>query len=201
MHQLSAQLDVTDTLILLWLLGWLVLGLVKGFVWQIARLVTVVGGCVLAVQYAPGLARLSHRIFPSIQEPADRYLSYFAIFLAVAVVVTFVAYLLRHVIERLKISSYDRLLGAVLGVVTGAVLMMVILVALSIAADNEIGLTQAQLKTAVQQSKLLPPTYEGVRSLTLLFPQDVKKVVDPLLENLEIERSPAEGEVASPAGR
>ncbi len=189
----------TDTVILIAAVAAFVLGLIKGFVWQITRLITIVGGCLLANRYSGDLAPTVRRVFPSLEEPVDRYIAYFVIFVAIALIVSLVAYLLRHVIESLQLGTYDRILGGGLGIVNGAVLLMLALLGIGALAERDILIGDEPFRKTVQGSQLLPPTHRFVRELTVLFPAELRQLADQALQEGERDLRP-EGDPPSEAG-
>ncbi|MFH0946827.1 MAG: CvpA family protein [Planctomycetota bacterium] len=107
-----------------------IMGLVRGFVWQLVRLGTIVAALILARTFAGNVAAQLGRIF-SVEPPADRILAYFVILFGVFAVGTLLALVLRKMLAAMKLQSYDRLFGAILGGVKGAAIVVVIVLLLS----------------------------------------------------------------------
>lgn len=186
------SLNWTDTVILIAAVAVFVLGLVKGFVWQVTRLITIIGGCVLANRYSGDLAPTVRRVFPSLEQPVDRYIAYFLIFVGVAILVSLLAYLLRHVIESLQLGTYDRVFGGALGLINGAVVLMLVVLGLGALAERDILFEEKAFRETVQASELLPPTYRFVRELTVLFPSELRDLADQALREGEEDLQPGE---------
>ncbi|MEQ8768713.1 MAG: CvpA family protein [Planctomycetota bacterium] len=199
MQNLTDSLNWIDIVLLGLALAAFVLGLVKGFVWQVTRLITLVGGCLLANRYSTELAPSVRQIFPSLEQPADRYIAYFVIFVSIAVVMSLFAYLLRNVIERLQLGTYDRIFGGGLGLINAAVLLMVVLLGVGALADEGVLVENEGYRQTIRESRLLPPTYRFVQELTVLFPGELRELARDLLQDLPLEeerpQTPAQDEI------
>ncbi len=145
-----------------------VLGLVRGFVWQLTRLVTIVVGIVLARTVTDSVAEWMNRHF-SITPPADRWIAYFVIFAGTFAAGTLLAHLLRSVLSRLRLQSYDRLLGVVLGAVKAAAIIVVAVLLLS----QLKGL--AALQAALARSHSARLTVEIVEFVAPAFPAEIRE--------------------------
>lgn len=97
------------------------LGLIRGFAWQIGRIVTLVGSFAAAIGFGPPTAR---QIFDDVEASgAHLYAAYALVFLAAFLVLSGMARLLHSAVKRAGLSFFDRLGGGVLGVATGGVLV------------------------------------------------------------------------------
>ncbi|MBI4879297.1 MAG: CvpA family protein [Planctomycetes bacterium] len=124
MRDFLASLGPVDVGALIVVLFNLLMGLIRGFVWQFVRLGTIVAALCLARYGSADLAVWVQNSF-SVGQPADRILAYFAIFFAVFIAGTLLAFLLRGVLATLRLQSFDRLLGALLGAVKGGAIVVV----------------------------------------------------------------------------
>ena len=107
-------------------------GLWRGFVFEIVSLLGWVVAFILASTLGPVLARFMP--FGSEQDGALRlWVSYVAVFVLVLVTCTLLARLLRALVSATPLSFFDRLLGGAFGVARGALILVVVgmLVALS----------------------------------------------------------------------
>ena len=146
----------------------LLMGLVRGFVWQLVRLTTIVAALLLARAFADDVAVSLARHF-SVESPADKLLAYFVILFGVFVAGTLLALMLRKALAALKLQSYDRLFGGLLGAVKGIAIVVVIVLLL----------TQLKGATALQdslaQSEAARLTALVVEQVDPLFPESVKQ--------------------------
>ncbi|MFO0983894.1 MAG: CvpA family protein [Planctomycetota bacterium] len=155
------------------LIFFLVRGMLKGFVTQLAGVVTFAGGLLIAKQVAPKIqptvaSWLGDKVTPT--NHLDLYVSYFVIFIAFMVIVAIIARLLRSAISSLKLGSYDRLLGAVLGLALGAFFIIVAVLGSSHFLPDQADRTLSGTYTAVY-------TQRAVDVLTPLFPEKIQEKV------------------------
>ena len=111
------------------LLVFFVLGLFRGFVWQLSRIVTILLGIHLSGQFAVDLEPKIRGWFSAgIDERVPYYAAYFAIFLGVLIVLGLAAWVIERLLKKTGLSFYDRVGGGVLGVGTGAAVVLVMLI-------------------------------------------------------------------------
>jgi membrane protein required for colicin V production len=174
------QIGVVDTISLAVLTLFLIRGIWKGFVWQIAGLATVIGGLYAAQAFAPHIAPTLRGWFPVLerQANADLITSYFAIFVGVMIVVLILAKLFKGLLDRLQLSGYDRLFGGMFGVLKAAVLIVVCVSVLSMfdwPAVNE-RIAQAETGRIARQA---------IEKAGPLFPEEVQERVRETMDSLE----------------
>lgn len=103
-----------------------VLGLVRGFLREVASLLIWMLGFWLAVRYAPAVSA----VLGFVKDPSDRLLAgYGVILVAVLIVSTIVGMVLKKLVESSGSSAGDRSLGTVFGAVRGVVVVTVLIVA------------------------------------------------------------------------
>lgn len=126
-----ASLGWVDITALAILAVFLVLGLFRGFLWQLSRIVTIVLGIHVAGRYSDDLEPRIESWFgkEAIASGMPHYVAYFLIFLGVLIALSLVAWLLEKVIKRTGMSFYDRVGGGLLGVGTGAAAVLALLIA------------------------------------------------------------------------
>jgi len=181
MADLINQLGWIDLGTLVVLLVFFVMGLFRGLVWQLSRLLTLVVGFVVAGIWAKDLEALLVRTWPSF-EPFAIFLAYFAIFFAVFVLLSVAAWLLSGLLRKLKLTAYDRLGGGVLGLATGAAVVVLLLTILfSIPMDQ--GVIQA-----AERSRTKPA---AVKALRFLEGQFHFAFLEPVLRSLDPQQAPA----------
>jgi membrane protein required for colicin V production len=109
-----------DIVLSLLILASVVAGFVKGFAWQVVRILFLFFGILLAKAYAEPLGvQLRPLLGSHGQPPGDRYVAYAVLFTVIYVSSLGIAFGIRTAIEKMKLSSFDRLLGGVLGLLKG----------------------------------------------------------------------------------
>ena len=121
------------------------LGLFKGFVWQISRILTLVGAWFLAGRYGPEGEELLHGWMggPTSPDNLHLFLSYVVIFVLAVVVFSLFAWLLQKLVKETGLTVYDRLGGALLGLGTGSLGVIVILAGLYMFMPARLGIVKA----------------------------------------------------------
>jgi membrane protein required for colicin V production len=171
------------------LLVFFVLGLFKGLIWQVSRVGILVAGYVVAGRFGQDVARMISRpeTLPdgTTTEPSEMtvYLAYVLLFLAVLIVLSLLALLLKRLAERAGLGFFDRLGGGVLGIATGA---CVVLAGLFVVNMFFAGSSLAQ---AAQSSHSMRLSQRAIDLLGLAVHDDLRAVM--ALERL---RAPAPAE-------
>lgn len=122
-----AGLHWVDTVSILVLFGFLVYGVVKGFMLQLAGIAVLIGSLLLASFLSDGLGSWLNSEFPTLSPTSAKYICFFVILVVALGIGTALSHLVRKGLERAKVLAYDRLLGGVLGVVKGGLLIIVLL--------------------------------------------------------------------------
>ena len=179
-REFFTELGAVDTIALALLLFFLVRGAMKGFVWQVAGLVAVAGGLILARSFAPELAPKLASTFPGLsdEQGLDIVTAYFLIFVAVLGVVALMARLLKNLIDKLRLQSFDRVLGAVFGVVKAAALIVMTVSLLSVLPSELIREQLTKAKTG-EYSKQVIERGEA------LFPDEVGEYLGDTLRRVQ----------------
>jgi membrane protein required for colicin V production len=160
-HSMGA-LDLVGALVLLL---FLVLGFLRGFVGQAARLVAIVLGFFVARAGAPHLAPVVGDLVPSLGPEMRTGISYGSLFLLVLLATALVGLAVRKAVETLHLGFFDRLGGAALGLATGAVLHFALLVCVILFAkadrlallEKDSRSLRAAVRVAQMVSPALPP--------------------------------------------
>lgn len=126
---LLASLSWVDLTALAILIVFLVLGLFRGFVWQVSRMLTLVVAYVVAGVYGETIAGQLRKMVSGVNEDLALYIAYFAVFVVVLIVVSVIAYFLEKLVDRSGMGFYNRIGGGALGVATGAALVLALLFA------------------------------------------------------------------------
>ncbi len=192
-QDLYQQLGWVDFATLVILLVFFVLGLFRGLVWQLSRLLTLVLGFLAAGIWAQPLADTIVKTWPK-AEPFALYAAYFTIFLGAFLVLSLVAWLLSGVIKKLHLTLYDRLGGGALGILTGAAVVVLVLTIFYAFIPRETGIIQAAERSRTKNTAVTVLRFcEKDLSFTFLH---------PVLKTLAPEEKPlGQGGAASqPAG-
>jgi len=191
--ELLNQLGWIDLGTLVILLVFFVLGLFRGLVWQLSRLLTLVVGFIVAGVWAKDLADLIVRTWPK-SEPFALYAAYFAIFLGAFLVLSVIAWLLSGLIKRLKLTAYDRLGGGAVGILTGAALVVLVLTIFYAFIPRQAGIIQAAEKSRTKTA--------AVKALRFLEEKLSFSFLQPVVKTLTGEEgAPAsQGSASRPSG-
>ncbi len=131
MGSILENICAVDIVSLVIVVFFLVLGLFKGFTWQVLRIATILVGMAVANAFSHPFAKTLEGTFSSLEgKEYTNYISYFTIFLGVFIVGTIVAILFRKILKNLQLRTYNSLLGGVLGILTGGAIVTVIVLAL-----------------------------------------------------------------------
>ncbi|MEZ5989603.1 MAG: CvpA family protein [Planctomycetota bacterium] len=116
-------IDLTSLAVLL---VFFVLGLFRGFLWQISRFASLVLAWVLSDRLHDDLAGWLDR--HGILEGKDYlpYLSFFVIFIVVLVGLSLLTILIEKLVRKLHMGFYDRLGGGFVGIATGGALLVAV---------------------------------------------------------------------------
>lgn len=122
----------------------LVLGLFRGFVWQVSRILTLIVAYLAAVLWGNDLAGEIRGWFgEGADEALPFYVACFLIFLGVLVVVSVLAYFVQKLVQKTGLSFYNRIGGGVLGLATGALVVMALLTAVFMFFGTQSGIVEA----------------------------------------------------------
>ncbi len=164
------QLGWIDFSTLVILLVFFVLGLFRGLVWQLSRLLTLVLGFLVAGLWAQDLADFLVKTWPK-SEPFALYAAYFAIFLGAFIVLSLVAWFLSGLIKKLRLTAYDRLGGGAMGILTGAAVVVLVLTIFYAFLPRETGIIQAAEKSRTKTTAVkVLRFFENKLSFSFLHP-------------------------------
>lgn len=192
--------NLVDLVVLGLLLFGLVGGFLKGFTWQIVRLAFLVLAIFLAVRFCEPLGvRIGdltrHRMNPSV----DKSLAYAVIFGFVYLGSLPLAYLLRSGIAKLKLKSYDRMIGGMLGSVKAATVAYIGLLLVIFFAPRVLS-EENQLESLVRDSY----SYEAVSwahpKVSRMFPEEFHEKVGELAEKIQRKIDRKRGKPAEESG-
>ncbi|QQO08231.1 CvpA family protein [Breznakiella homolactica] len=104
----------------------------KGFVEEFMSMASVVLGILAAVFFYKNGGQFIRSKFGMEIQVIPELIAFIALFLIVFIVVKFVEYLLRDIVNRINLTGIDRILGVVFGLLEGVVLVSLVLLIISI---------------------------------------------------------------------
>ena len=149
-----------------------VLGLFRGFVWQVSRILTLVLAYLAAVLWGHDVADQIRGWFgEGADEALPFYVACFLIFLGVLVVVSVIAYFVQKLVQKTGLSFYNRVGGGVLGLATGALVVMALLTAVFMFFGTQSGIVEA-----ADRSRSAELSRDALGAASDVLPSDWKPV-------------------------
>lgn len=147
------------------------IGFMRGLVWMSVFLATWASAIILAIRYKSELADILPIKLGS--EIAQTGLAALLIFLGVLIAGAIINYLLSKAISAIGLGTFDRILGAGLGIMLGGVAISLLIMLLSV--------TELPDQQAWKTSKFIPKVQEAVVVIKSYLPEDMNKYIN---ENL-----------------
>lgn len=148
------------------------IGLWKGLVWQVSRVVILAASVWMTSRWGRGLGNLYSSWCAGDPTPQQvqtaNYLAYATVFLAVLVVLSLLALAVQNFVKKAGMTFFDRLGGGVFGVVTGAVGFVCLLTA------AKMFLPGSSVVMAAEDSRSLLYARQGVERLGEVVPDDLR---------------------------
>jgi len=169
-------MSVVDTLVLGVLAIGLILGMMRGFVSQVTGLLGLLGGLFLATRYDEPLR--AKALDPFFSWDHNGEVAFLSILIACIVVVAFVGWAVRKVVDKLELGAYDRLMGAGFGMLkAGLIAGGVMLGIVSFAPDD------GGIESAIGRSKAGPRLWKLMGQVATVLPSGVRGDVEAFLED------------------
>lgn len=167
-----------DLLMLLVLVAATLFGFWKGMAWQVASLASLV------VSYIAAL-RFSERLAPLFGEhaPWNRFVAMLVIYIATSLAIWMLFRLVAGVIDKVRLESFDRQLGAIFGLAKGVLLC----VAITFFAVTLLPEAQGEAIVASQSGRYIVALLDKSHSV---FPPEIHQVIDPYLNKIEQRLNP-----------
>lgn len=176
------------------------IGLWKGLVWQVSRVVILGASVWMASRWGRGLGSLYSSWCAGEPTPQQlqtaNYLAYATVFLVVLVVLSLLALAVQNFVKKAGMTFFDRLGGGVFGVVTGAVGFVCLLTA------AKMFLPGSSVVMAAEDSHSLRYARQGVERLGPVVPDDLRVLYElPRLRQAQPEdgTAPPPEQGAAPA--
>ncbi len=154
-----------------------VLGLFKGLVWQVSRVLILGAAYALAARLGQQLSELLLRWTHAGPTPPTEeqqltafYIACVLIFVGVLVVLSLLSLLLQNLVKRAGLGFYDRLFGGVLGVGSGAIVVLFLLTAVYMFFPNTRVAEAATTSHSLQFSK------DAVELMGAVIPEPLRRV-------------------------
>lgn len=163
-------IDITS-MVLIAVFG--VMGLVRGLVWQISRLASLVIGYIAAVRYAEDVAAWLINWFKIEDHALAVYIAYAVIFVAVLVLLSVITGLLRKLLHKSGLTFVDRMGGWLFGLVTGAAVIIVALTLIFAFAPKG-----SEIVHEVQASHSAKYAGRIVNKFDQYLPEDIRKLFE-----------------------
>jgi membrane protein required for colicin V production len=153
-------------------------GFWKGMAWQIASLASLV------VSYFAAL-RFSEQLAPTFgdQAPLNRFIAMLVIYVVTSFIIWTLFRLVSGAIDKVRLESFDRQLGALFGLAKGVLLC----VAITFFAVTLLPPAQGEAIVASQSGRYIVALLDKSHSV---FPPEIHEVVDPYLNRIEQRLNP-----------
>src|SRR3972149_1848091 len=167
-----------DLLMLAVLVGATLFGLWKGMAWQIASLAS------LGVSYVAAL-RFSERLAPTFGDhaPWDRFVAVLVIYILTSFAIWMIFRLVSGAIDKVKLESFDRQMGAMFGFAKGVLLC----IAITFFAVTLLPPVQGEMIVGSRAGRYIVMLLDKPHSVV---PPEVHQVIDPYLEKIESRLNP-----------
>jgi membrane protein required for colicin V production len=167
-----------DLLMLLVLVAATVFGFWKGMAWQIASLASLVVSYFAALRFSTQLAP----VFGD-SAPLNRFVAMIAIYIGTSFIIWTLFRLVAGTIDKVRLESFDKQLGAMFGFAKG-VLLCVVITFFAVAALPS---AQGEAIVASQSGRYIARLLDKSHSV---FPPEIHQVVDPYLHKIEQRLNP-----------
>jgi membrane protein required for colicin V production len=166
-----------DAFMLVVLVGATVFGFYKGMAWQIASLASLVVSYFASLRFSEQLAPVFGQ-----QAPFNKFVAMAAIYVGTSFFIWTMFRFVSGVIDRVRLESFDRQIGGIIGFAKGVLLCILI--------------TMGVVMLLPEQGKKVVNSRSGHYIVALLdkahsvFPPEIHQVVDPWLNDFEKKLNP-----------
>jgi membrane protein required for colicin V production len=163
---------ILDLIAVLVILGSMFLGAWKGLAWQVAGLLSLLAGFVIALPFSAPVAPLF-----GATAPLNRFIAVAVLYVVVSLAIYVAAFWYREVIQKWQLDNWDRHLGGVLGAFKGVLFCLV----LSFFALTLIPKLQDPI-LSTKTGKVMAYT---IHELHPVWPPGVHAIIHPYIEHFE----------------
>lgn len=164
------SMSIYDLVMLIVFAAAVFFGLWKGLAWQVASLAAVFVSYFVAIQFRGVVAPMIKA-----EEPWNKFAAMLILYLGTSLVIWLIYGRVRATIHRLKLKSFDRQAGAILGAAKGVVLcMLVTLFSASLLGDSA--------RDAIVQSRSGGLIAGAINRMDGVMPREIHVYLDPYIE-------------------
>jgi membrane protein required for colicin V production len=153
-------------------------GFWKGMAWQIASLASLVVSYFAALRFSEQLAPMFGQ-----QAPLNKFVAMLAIYVGSSFVIWTLFRFISGVIDKVRLESFDKQLGAMVGFAKGVLLC----VAITFFAVTLLPQPQGEAIVGSQSGRYIVALIDKSHSV---FPPEIRQIVDPYLNKIEERRNP-----------
>jgi membrane protein required for colicin V production len=164
-----------DLLMLVIMVVAVLFGMWKGLAWQIASIASVGVSYFVAFQFREPVSKLIKA-----EEPWNKFGAMLVLFLGTSLIIWIGFGFVSESIEKMKLKSFDRQAGAILGAIKGGILCLIV-------TFFAVTLLDEQQKATICQSQSGEYMARLIDKLDGIMPKEVEKIVQPYLERLDRE--------------
>lgn len=150
----------------------------RGMIWQVAPIASLVLGYIVSYPMSLSVAQYFG------EPPLNRLWAMIAIYAAVSLAVYLVLRSVRESFDRLKLTEFDRHLGAILGLVKGGLLAIVITIGLITVSP--------QARELILKSESSTIAARTVNTISPILPKALNDLVRPYIKNFNDQLPPEE---------
>ncbi len=173
-------MQIYDVLMLVVLVAATIFGMWKGMAWQIASLASLVLSYFIALRFSDQLAPTFEGIAPP---PLNKFVAMLVIYMATSFVIWSLFRFISGVIDRVKLESFDRQMGAIFGFAKGVLLCT----AITFFAVSLLPQPQKERILASQTGRYIVVMLDKTDSVV---PPEIHDVIGPYLHRINKELDP-----------
>jgi uncharacterized membrane protein required for colicin V production len=170
------SITIYDAIMLIVVIGMMIQGAYRGMIWQIAPIVSLVLGYIVAYPMSITAAPYFG------QPPLNQLWAMIAIYAAVSLAVYLFMRSLRESFDRLKLTEFDRHLGGLLGLVKGALIAIVVTVGLISVSP--------QARDLILKSESSTIAARTVNTISPILPDALNALIRPYVQHLNDQLPP-----------
>lgn len=173
-------MQVYDVLMIVVLIATTVFGMWKGMAWQIASLASLVLSYFVALRFADQVAPTFQGIAPP---PLNKFVAMLLIYMATSFVIWTLFRFVSGIIDRVKLESFDRQMGAIFGFAKGVLLCT----AITFFAVSLLPQAQKEQILASQAGRYIVVLLDKTDAIV---PPEIHDVIGPYLHRINQELDP-----------
>jgi membrane protein required for colicin V production len=170
-----------DLLMIAVLVGATVFGFWKGMAWQIASLASIVVSYFLSLRFSEQLAPMFGQ-----QAPTNRYFAMLAIYVGSSFIIWMLFRFVAGAIDKIKLETFDKQLGAMFGFAKGVLLCIGITFA-AVALLRDRAPAQADAIVGSQSGHYIIALLDKAHTV---LPPEIHQAIDPYLNRIEEKLNP-----------